>query len=269
MNPVTIRASSFGSLFDCPSRWVAIHIMKKHTPSSPKSLLGTAIHKSTGVFDKAVLDGSPLSADDAVGAGVDAIYRPDQDIAWDDEQFPTPQKVEGVVRSLHGKYCKEIAPKQNYVAVEVSVDSLHLTDLGIILTGTTDRIYQTEHGDKGIKDIKTGKTAVGTDGKAKTKGHGAQLGVYEIVAEHGAGVKITAPAAIIGLQTNLKPETQRIGEGLIEGARDVLIGEPDSPGLLSIAADIVHNRIPAWGNPKSMMCHPRYCPNYQFCKWRK
>lgn len=269
MSPVTIRASSFGSLFDCPSRWVAIHLMKKHTPSSPKSLLGQAIHKSTAVFDQATLNGSPVTIADAEGAAVDAIYKPEQDISWDDAQFPTPQKVEAVARSLHTKYCTEVAPKQDYVAVEVSVDALHLTDLGIVLTGTTDRVYRDANGDHGIKDLKTGKTAVGTDGRAKTQGHGAQMGVYELVAEFGSKLPIRAPATIIGLQTNLTADKQRIGEGQIVGARDVLVGEPGAPGLLEIASSIVHDRIPAWGNPKSVMCHERYCPNHPTCKWRK
>jgi hypothetical protein len=200
--PVTIRASSFGSLFDCPARWIAIHLEGKRTPSSANSALGTGVHAGTAVYD------------------------------------------------------------------ESRVDSLLLTDLDIVLTGHTDRVRRTDDG-LGICDLKTGKTAVGTDGTAKTHGHAAQMGVYEIVAETALGARMDLPAQIIGLQTNLTPDKQRIGTGEIEGAREVLIGNEEHTGLLRVAAQLVHGDIAPWGNPKSMMCHKRYCPNYQTCFWRR
>jgi hypothetical protein len=49
----------------------------------------------------------------------------------------------------------------------------------------------------------------------------------------------------------------------------VLLGDQDNTGLLVTASKIVHGEIPAWGNPKSMMCHERYCPNFKTCFWRR
>lgn len=264
--PVTIRASSFGSLFDCPARWIAIHIEGKRTPSSSNSALGTGVHTGTAVFDESHLpDRTPVSLDDAKQAAFESVTKPREDVDWEDQQ---PAKVADVAVSLTERYCTLFAPTMDYAAVEISVDSLLLTDLDIILTGHTDRVRRTPEG-LGICDLKTGKQAVGTDGKAKTHGHAAQLGVYEIVAETALGVRMDAPAEIIGLQTNLTPDKQRIGVGEIEGAREVLLGNEEHTGLLNVAAQLVHGEIAPWGNPKSMMCHKRYCPNFQTCFWRR
>ena len=91
-----------------------------------------------------------------------------------------------IAASLTTKYCQTEAPKHNFVAVEAKCESLILQDVGLELTGTTDRIEQTPLG-MGIRDIKSGKQAVGTDGKVKTDGHGAQMGVYELLAEAATG----------------------------------------------------------------------------------
>jgi hypothetical protein len=54
----------------------------------------------------------------------------------------------------------------------------------------------------------------------------------------------------------------------VDGARDVLIGEPDSPGVLEIVSRMIHSgTFP--GNPRSMLCHEKYCPIYGTCKFRK
>jgi hypothetical protein len=264
--PVTIRASSFGSLFDCPARWIAIHLEGKRTPSSSNAALGTAVHKGTAVFDESRLPGfQPVTVDDAKQAAYDAATRPVDEVDWEDDK---PGKVADIAVSLTERYCTLFAPTVEYAAVEISVDSLLLTDLDIVLTGHTDRVRRVDDS-FGICDLKTGKTAVGTDGTAKTHGHAAQMGVYEIVAETALGVRMDLPAEIIGLQTNLTPDKQRIGTGEIEGAREVLVGNEEHTGLLRVAAQLVHGEIAPWGNPKSMMCHKRYCPNYQTCFWRR
>uniref|UniRef100_UPI0035A1ADE1 PD-(D/E)XK nuclease family protein n=1 Tax=Neisseria dentiae TaxID=194197 RepID=UPI0035A1ADE1 len=210
------------------------------------------------------LDGSGITAEEAAAAAVDAIYQPDEEVIWDEEK---PQEVEKIALSLHRKYCDQIAPSQTYAAVEIRCDGLQITDLGLELTGTTDRIVCTEDG-YGIADIKTGKAAVGADGKVKTAGHAYQMGVYELLAEHGSGLPMTAPAEIIGLNTAKTDAAQRVGTGQIEGAREVLLGDENGQGILQMAAAIVHSGN-FYGNPKSMMCHPRYCPEYPTCKFRK
>jgi len=264
MKPVYIRASSLGELFDCPARWEAKHILHMRLPSSGAAQLGTAIHASTAVFDAATLAGAGITVDEAAGAAVDALHKPEYEIDWEDS---SPQEAEPIALALHKKYCTTFAPTQNYAAVEVRCESLEITDLGIALVGTTDRVRKIGDG-YGISDLKTGKTAVMTDGTVKTQGHAFQLGVYELLAEHASGIPITAPAQIIGLQTGKTDVAQRIGSGSILGARDVLIGEDGAPGVLESAARLIHSGV-FFGNPKSTLCSKKYCPRYATCKYRK
>lgn len=264
MNDIfTIRASSLAELFDCPARFEAKHILKMRNPTSGAAQLGTAVHAGTAVFDQAVLDGSAVSIDDAAGAVVDAIYQPEFDVEWDEDL--QPKAAEKIALALHAKYCTEIAPKQNYVGVEVTCERLEITDLGIALTGTTDRIRQLSDGRFGIADLKTGGRAVGSDGRAVTSGHGAQLGVYELLAERSMGEIITAPAQIIGLQT--AKTTQKVGIGEIHNAKTALVGDEESPGLLEHAANVIHTGM-FYGNPKSMLCSSKYCPRHSICKFK-
>lgn len=261
---VTIRASSLGTLFDCPARWAATNIDGLRTPSNGKNTLGRAVHASTAVYDQSTIDGTGITVDEAAGAAVDAIYRPNDDVVWGED---SPKDAEKIAIALHAKYCHQIAPHQEYTAVEVLCERLEISDLGIALTGTTDRIRATPTG-YGIGDIKTGKQAVGSDGTVKTAGHAYQIGVYELLAEFGAGVPITAPAEIIGLNTAKTEKSQRVGTGSIAGARSVLLGGCDGPGVLEIAARMIHSGN-FYGNPKSMMCHRDYCPIWHACKFRK
>ena len=266
IEPVTIRASSFGSLFDCPSRWTAIHLEHLRSPQSSNAALGTAIHAGAAVFDSERVAGQVPSVEAAQDAAAESILRPREETLWDD---PVERdKAEDVAVSITARYCTLESPKHDFVAVEASVESLLVEDLNIILTGHVDRVRQVD-GQHGITDLKSGKTAVGTDGKAKAHGHAAQLGVYELVAQHATGLAIDAPAQIIGLQTNLTPDKQRIGTAEIEGSREVLLGDDNNTGLLVMASKIVHGQTEAWGNPKSMMCHPKYCPRFKTCFYRR
>ena len=260
---ITIRASSLGALFDCPARWAAIHIDGRYLPSNAKATLGKAVHASTAVYDRAPLEGGAVSIDESAAAAIDTIHRPDEEVLWEDS---SPLEAEKIALSLHTKYCTNIAPHQQYRAVEVQCEKLEISDIGIALTGTTDRIRETDDG-LGIVDIKTGKTAVGSDGTVKTGGHAYQMGVYELLAQAASGVPITAPAQIVGLNTAKTDAAQRVGCGSIIGARDVLVGDGEAPGILESAASLIHSGN-FWGNPKSMMCHKSYCPNFGSCKYR-
>lgn len=264
MTSIIIRASSLGRLFDCPASWAATHLEGKRTPSSSKAILGKAIHASTAVFDQSNIDGTGITIDEAAAAAVDTIKQPNEEVIWEDD---TPHEVEKIALSLHIKYCQLIAPQQRYRAVEIECERLEISDLGVTLTGTTDRVRETDEG-LSICDLKTGKAAVGSDGRVKTAGHAYQMGVYELLAEQASGLSITAPAQIIGMNTAKTSASQRIGTGEISGARALLLGDGESPGILEHAANIIHSGT-FWGNPKSMMCHARYCPAFHTCKFRQ
>jgi len=262
--PIIIRASSLSGLFDCPARWAAVHLEGRRMPSNGKATLGRAVHASTAVFDQSTIDGAGITIEEAASAAVDAIHKPDEDVLWEDD---SPHDAEKIAVSLHKKYCTVIAPTQKYTAVEVKCERLDITDLSIALTGTTDRVRETDDGFS-ICDLKTGKAAVGSDGSVKTQGHAYQMGVYELLAEQASGVPITGAAQIIGMNTAKTDAGQRVGTGEILDARSVLVGDSESTGVLEMAAKLVHSGD-FYGNPKSMLCHKSYCPVFQICKFRK
>lgn len=263
MDNVVIRASSLGLLFDCPAMWKAIHIDGKQSPNSGRALLGTAVHASTALFDQSTIDGTNLTIDESIGAAIDTIEHPEYDVVWEDDT--TPSIAKNIASMLHIKYCTDIARQFDYAAVEVTCDKLEINDLGITLTGTTDRIFKTDDG-FGVADLKTGKTIVGVDSSIKTAGHAYQIGVYELLANHAFGVSMNLDAQIIGMTTG--KTSQRVATAKVEGAVDALVGDSDNPGALEMASKIVHQEL--WfGNPKSMLCTEKFCPVYKNCKWRK
>lgn len=261
---VFIRASSLAELFDCPARWASKYIDGKRLPRSAAAQLGTAVHAGTAAFDHSRLPGGiPVSADDAAGALVDAIHHPDEAVDWEDTK---PNDAERIALALHTRYCFDIAPKQTYLGVEVKCEKLELPELGIALTGTTDRVRKTSRG-HGISDLKTGGKAVGADGRAVTQGHGTQLGVYELLAEHAMGLQITEPAQIVGMQTGKTAAAQRVGLGEVPDARAALVGTEESPGLLEHASRLIKSGA-FYGNSKSWLCSERYCPAHPTCRFK-
>ena len=260
-----VRASSLPEMFDCPARWYAKHIMGMRTPMSGKAALGKAIHASTGAFDAARVLGSPITADDAAGAAVDALHYPDEEVDWEDD---SPQKAEGIALALHTRYCADVAPTQDYAAVEAKCEALTISDLGITLTGTIDRVYRDDTGALGIADIKTGKTAVNAAGEVKTQGHGLQLATYELLAEVAIQQPITAAARVVGMQTGVTAKAQRIAVGEIDSPRDALLGDADSLGALQHAAVMLKSGM-FYGNPRSQLCGAKFCPAHATCMFRK
>jgi len=262
---VFIRASSLAELFDCAHRWEGKHLLGMNGPTGGPAQLGTGVHAGTAAFDSSRLPGgTPISIDDAAGAVVDAIHRPEREVDWGDMK---QRDAERIALSLHTKYCADIAPKQEYMGVEVKCERLDLPDLGISLTGTNDRVRRTPNGLLGIADLKTGKRAVRTDGKAETAKHALQLGVYELLAQHAMGIPIQAPAQVIGMNTGTTPASQRIGTGEVKNARALLLGQDGEPGFLEQAAVIVRSGV-FQANPSSFLCSVKYCTRWNTCRYR-
>ena len=168
---------------------------------------------------------------------------------------------------MHGRYCREIAPQQDYAAIEATCERLEIRDIGIALHGTTDRVRRVDGG-YAISDLKSGGRAVAADGSVETRGHAMQLGVYELLAERASGLPITEGAQIIGLQTGKTEKGQRVAVSKsVIGARDALVGEEDSPGVLEVIARMIHSGSFV-GNPRSTLCSPKFCPIYNACRFR-
>ncbi|MHB0820096.1 RecB family exonuclease [Stutzerimonas stutzeri] len=262
----TVRASSWGSLFDCAYKWQGIHLRGIKSPSSPRALLGTAIHASTAAFDAARVNGEDLSAFDAAEHLVQTLRQPDFDVDWRGADI-SPRDAEATGLALHSKYCNDISPLYDFVAVELETKPMEINCGGgvvVRLTGTLDRARIKKDADGiGIADVKTGTAAVSSEGVAKTRGHKPQIGVYELLYEHTTGEACTAPAEIIGLRTRGKPAA---ATGEIIGARELMVGTEDFPGLIQFAADMFRTGLfPP--NPQSPLCSAKYCPRWRICPY--
>lgn len=262
---IAIRASSLADLFDCALRWQARNLLHLSQPTAGAAHLGTSIHAGTAAYDQASLLGAPIAIDEAAGVLVDTLHHPEQDVVWDAAM--TPAKAEPIALALLTRYCETIAPERDYVAVEARCDDLVIDVDGyrLGLTGTVDRVRRETDGALGISDLKTGKTAVSTEGVVAAGKHAVQLGAYEILAQHSIGRPMEAPAEVIGLQTNGKA---RVGSGTIERPRDILIGGEDHKGLLQFAAEILRSGLFSPNN-RSLLCAAAYCPLFQTCPYRR
>ncbi len=260
---LTVRASSWAGLFDCAYKWEGIHLLGLRNIVGLRAALGTAIHAGTAVFDQARISGETVTADDAAGVVVDKLHDPDNeyDPGRDDLSLPEAEKV-GI--ALLTKYCFDVSPRYNFVSVEMETSPLDI-DCGngvvVRLTGTMDRarIRKSDQG-IGIADIKSGSAAV-QKGVAVTKGHGPQVGTYELLYEHTTGNEITADAEIIGLKTK---GTAEIGIGTIKNGKRVMVGTGDTPGLIEFAAEMFKSGR-FYPNPKSLLCAEKYCPRFATC----
>lgn len=265
MSTITVRASSWGALFDCAYRWEGIHLLGMRNTVGLRAALGTAIHAGTAAFDQSRLDGSGVTADDAAGVLVDKLRDPENefDPAQDDLSMPEAERV-GI--SLLTQYCLEVSPRYEFVAVEMETKPLEI-DCGngvvVRLTGTMDRarVRRSAIG-AGIADLKSGSAAV-QKGSAVTKGHGPQVGTYELLYEHTTGDAICDTAEIIGLKTK---GTLEIGTGTIRNAKRVMLGTESTPGLIEFAADMFKSGR-FYPNPKSLLCSEKYCPRYGSCQF--
>jgi len=260
---LTIRASSWAGLFDCAYRWEGIYLKHMRNVVGLRAALGTAIHAGTAVFDQGRLDNAGVTADDAAGAMVDKLRDPSNEFDPKRDDL-TMRDAERVGLALVTNYCLDVSPRYEFVAVEMETTPLDIDCGGgvvVRLTGTMDRarIRKAAHG-VGIADVKSGAMAV-QQGAAVTKGHGPQVGTYELLYEHTTGEPITDDAEIIGMKTKGKPE---IATAPIRGAKRVMVGTEEQPGLIEFAADMFRSGR-FYPNPKSLLCSATYCPRYTSC----
>ena len=261
--PIRVRASSWASLFDCAYRWQGIHLLDMPNVVGIRAALGTAIHAGTAAFDQARLDDSDITFDDAAGVMIDKLYDPENEYDPEKDDL-TKREAERIGITLTTRYCREISPRYNFVAVEMDTKPLDIDCGGGIivrLTGTMDRarIRKVMTG-VGIADLKSGSTAV-QKGIANTKGHSAQVGTYELLYEHTTGEAITDEAEIIGLKTSGTPE---IATATISNSRTVMVGTEERPGLIDFAAQMFRSGD-FYPNPRSLLCSEKYCPRWSRC----
>lgn len=264
MSIMPVRASSFGSLFDCAYKWEGQHILGMKMPSSPRAHLGTAIHSGTAIYDLAMLENiEGFTSMDAAASMLHELRNPEYDVNWSADDDLTIKQAESIALSLLDLYIAKIAPRYTFIDIERKVTPLDIdTGAGVIirLTGSLDRARVSKCGSGvSIVDVKTGKLAV-TNGQAKTKGHRAQLGTYEILYQQDTGIACD-DAEIIGLKTSGKPEA---ATAKVPNAKQLLLGTDNQKGYIQMAGEIFRSGL-FTPNPQSQLCSAKYCPRFNSC----
>ena len=262
----TVRASSWGALFDCSHKWEAEHLLGVRKAAGLRAQLGTAIHASTAAFDKHRMEGAPISIDEAAGVFVDTLHKPDREIDLSQDDLSL-RDAETIGLKLHSRYCGELSPRFRFQSVEATLAPFDIdcgASIVIRLTGTMDRarVAITDRGAV-IPDIKTGSRVI-EKGDVKTKGRSAQLGTYQLMHEHESG-QPTAGAQVIALQTT---SAAQVGASPVFDAKRVMLGTADRPGLIEFAAEMFRTGLfPP--NPQSMLCSPKYCARWSSCDFHE
>jgi hypothetical protein len=259
-----VRASSFARFFDCPKSWFEQNVLGNRMPSSAPATIGTAVHKSTAVFDEARRIDDPITPDDAAEVLMQHLADPGEEVDWAGTSL---RKATTIALGVHARYCSDVAPTRDYIAVEQHLDEMTISfddlDIDITLTGTLDRMFQKD-GKFGVADLKTGARAC-SQGSGK---HRAQVGVYELMADEllrrdGSGT-IELPGEIIQLQTSSE---YQVAVAPVVGARTLLLGDDQNTGMIAHIARALKTGD-FWGNPSSWLCSEKYCPAWTTCFYK-
>lgn len=271
---VRVRASGLPGAFDCAHRWEGDVIYGYRLPSSPRAVLGSALHLGTAVYDTACMQGDPVPVGDVADVVVQAIHKPKEDVSWKGSDL-RPRDAEVIALDLFARYCTQWSPQFQFAAVELTVKPLTINcgdGVLLTLTGTLDRmrVVAGPNGKKRVKDLKSGKTAVVYDPerqahRAATAKHRPQLGVYEILAAHTLDEEIDTTSDVLGLST---AGQRPIATAEVSGNRDLVLGTDEDPGLLDFLADNLRlGRFPP--NPSSPLCSPKYCARWNRCRYHE
>lgn len=265
MSLVTVRASSWGSLFDCAYKWEGEHLLGMRRPSGLRATLGTAIHAGTAAFDQAKLDNAPISAIDAADVFMHALHNPTDEVDYKQDRSITMREAEVTGLTLHTRYCNEISPMFKFKAVEMKMEPLEIdcgNDITIKLTGTMDRARVAATGTGVIiPDVKSGSRII-ENGEVALKGKSAQLGAYQLMYENTSG-EPTIGGQIIALPTSGKPEPK---VSRVWDAKAKMIGTDTSPGFIELAATMFKlGLFPP--NPQSPLCNKKYCARFDVCSY--
>lgn len=268
MSTIKVRASSWGALFDCAYKWEWETLLGHRKPVGIRAVLGTALHASTAVFDRAAIDHEPVRIDDAAGVFIAKLQTPDYDVDYSADDL-TENEAETIGLELHRQYCKEISPRMHYTDVETVLKPFDIDCGGgviVTLTGSLDRARVAQGPQQAkpvIPDLKSGRAVI-AKGVAKTKGRAAQLGTYQLLYEHTRKVE-TGGAQVIALSATSKPA---VAVSPVFDARKVMVGTISEKGLIEYAAEMFRAGLfPP--NPQSMLCSKKYCARWDSCSFHE
>lgn len=263
----SVRASSWGELFDCAHRWEGVHMLGLTKAKGLRAQLGTALHASTATFDRGRLRGAEaVSVDDAAGVFVQTLLQPEEEVDLSQDEL-TMKEAERIGLTLHRDYCFDVSPRFTFKSVEQKLEPVDIDCGGgmfVRLTGSMDRARVSEtSGGIVIPDVKSGGRVI-SEGKAVTKGRSPQLGTYQLLYEQGERVN-TLGGQIVALHTSSKPA---VAVSPVFDAKRVMLGDEKYPGLIEHAATMFRTGLfPP--NPQSVLCSEKFCARWATCQFHE
>lgn len=256
MDEITIRGSSWPELFDCPARWVAKHREGRSSWTSPESLIGTAVHAGSAVFDKARAQGAAIHPEDAVDVVEEAVRAGSAEVPWSagaGEWTPRAVSRDAVDTYLRYSFAALELPPWEDVEFRLAPLRFEFPEVGvaITITGTGDRRRRTATGYR-VADLKTGRGF-------RAGANVSQVGAYAVATSAETG----KPADGELLHATMKGVTAYA----IPFAAAAMLGDDETPGLIETAARMLGSGA-MYGNPRSMLCSGKFCPVYQSCRYR-
>ena len=269
----SVRASSWGALFDCGMKWEGEHLLGMRKAAGLRAHLGASIHASTAAFDAGRLPGGDrISVDEAAGVFVDTLHKPERDVDYEQDGLSV-RDAETIGLSLHTAYCHDISPQFKFISVEQKLKPLDIDCGGghvVRLTGSMDRARVVEgHGGVVIPDLKSGSRVIEKDPETGNyrvvlKSRRPQVGTYQLLYEHTEGVH-TVGGQILALHTSGRP---RVMASPVFDAKAVMLGTDTSRGLIEYAAEMFRTGLfPP--NPSSLLCSPKYCARWATCQFHE
>lgn len=270
---LSVRASSWSSLFSCAYQWEGTHLLGMRKPVGLRAHLGTSLHASTAAFDNGRLPGAkPVSVVESAEVFFDRLRNPDEEIDFSQDKLER-RDAEAIGAKLHRDYCIDVSPRLKFKSVEQKLSPVDINcgnGMFVRLTGSMDRarVVDTDGG-IAIPDIKSGSRVI-SEGEAVIKGRAPQIGTYQILYEQTEGLQ-TIGGQVIALHTSSRPS---VAVSPLFDAKRVMLGvaetqdAPAVPGLIEHAAAMFRTGLfPP--NTSSLLCSPKYCARWDRCTYHE
>lgn len=210
--PLRLSGSQVSALVQCPLRWFLDHEVKGAQATTSAQGFGSIVH---AIAADVVQSGRTPDLDE-LAAHLDEVWTQLDLPPWisQREHGEAVAALERFVR-WHQENPREVLAAEHPFEVELDVDGR-----SVVLAGSMDRVERSDAGVH-VVDLKTGKAAPSKDELAEHP----QLGVYQLVVQHGATADIAGDAPPAGAElVQLRQESR----GAVKVQQQTAL-DPDAP----------------------------------------
>lgn len=268
---LTLRPSSIGSYISCQWQWYNVHILNRNTIPSARAALGTSIHKVAEVILNEAIetrhkDLNISKANDIAIQEYNELLKKDEPVFEDGD---TKESIEKEILNGTKSWLDDIAP---IIDIPIAVEKFYEVKtpnnpIFARVAGSIDYV-----GENTLHDIKS------TRRKPTLQNYDLQQGCYALLREkNGENVdSVKIQAVILGKKETkgqildlIKDSTDPFRElnDIKNQSRYIINNILEKAKVLN--TDTINPEILFTGNPKSMLCSPKYCSLYNECKFVK